>query len=113
MHSLPLPPPSPASTVLCNGCQCVRPGQDNSVKSDGPLKVTDSDDDNEQQVMNSNCSSSGGGAVQENVASDTVSLSARTTPSKLFSLSMSLLLAAFLQAVRCLTSFIDDTLKNI
>lgn len=112
MHSLPLPPPSPASTVLCNGCQCVRPVEDNSVKSDGPLKVTDSDDDNDdEQIMNSNCS--GGGAVEEHVASDAVSLSARTTPSKLFSLSMSLLLAAFLQAVRCLTSFIDDTLKNI
>lgn len=43
---------------------------------------------------------------------DKVTLTARS-PGKLFSLSMSLLLAAFLQAVRCLTTFIDDTLKNV
>lgn len=46
------------------------------------------------------------------IISEKVTLTARS-PGKLFSLSMSLLLAAFLQAVRCLTTFIDDTLKNI
>lgn len=41
-----------------------------------------------------------------------MSVTARSS-GRLFSLSMSLLLAAFLQAVRCLTMFLDDTLKNI
>ena len=39
--------------------------------------------------------------------------SSELVPSKLLSLSLSLLVAAFFQAIRCLTEFIEDTFRTL
>jgi hypothetical protein len=45
--------------------------------------------------------------------SSTGQQSSELVPSKLLSLSLSLLIAAFFQAIRCLTEFIEDTFRTL